>query len=149
MKRKAECACGKVSVVVEGDPVLVLACHCDYCQKRTGSVFQVSCRYPHDRIIELNGQTKIFSESPNSVGIGYHFCPNCGTTVYWEIDKAEQFSPGISGFIGIAVGCFADKDFPKPQVNVQNQYRHHWVPEFQGIDAFDGFASLEDYMGGI
>ncbi len=25
--------------IVEGDPAMVLACHCDFCQKRTGSLF--------------------------------------------------------------------------------------------------------------
>lgn len=149
MNRKAECACGKVSAVVEGDPVRVLSCHCDYCQKRTGSVFQVSCWYPHDRVIELNGETKTFSDSANSIGVGYNFCPNCGSTVYWTFDKMEEFLPGISRFLGFAVGCFADKNFPKPDVDVQNQYRHHWVPEFPGIAAYDAFAPPDLLMRDI
>ena len=149
MRRTAECACGKVSAVVEGDPVRVLACHCDYCQKRTGSVFQVSCWYPHNRVLELNGETKVFSESPSSVGVEYNFCPNCGSTVYWRFDKTEPFFPGIARYIGIAVGCFVDKDFPKPDVNVQVQYRHHWVPEFSNIPTYEAFAPLEVYMRDI
>ncbi len=149
MNRRAECACGKVSAIVEGDPVRVLACHCDYCQKRTGSVFQVSCWYPHDRVIELNGETKIFGDSPNSVGIAYNFCPNCGTTVYWTMEKSEKYFPGISRFLGFAVGCFVDKTFPKPEVNVQVQYRHHWVPEFPDIPTYDAFAPIDVYMRDI
>ncbi len=146
MKRIAECACGKVSAVVEGEPVRVITCHCDYCQKRTGSVFQVSCWFPHDRVIELNGETKVFAESPNSIGVRYEFCPNCGSTVHWTLDAVEEYFPGISRFRGFAVGCFVDKDFPMPDVDVQTQYRHHWVPSISDVPSFDAFAPPEFYM---
>ena len=46
MSRTAECACGRVQVTVENEPVAVVTCHCDFCQKRTGSAFQVSALFP-------------------------------------------------------------------------------------------------------
>ena len=146
MQRKTECACGKVSATVEGDPFRVLVCHCDYCQKRTGSVFQVSCWYAREQVLEISGETKTFSDSTNSVGVAYNFCPNCGTTLYWTLEEAEKFFPGISRFIGFAVGCFVDKNFPKPNYVEQVQYRHHWVPEFSGIPEFDSFPPADVMM---
>lgn len=132
MNRRAECACGRVSIEVEGDPVRVLACHCDYCQKRTGNVFQVSCWYPHDRVVKREGGTKVFNDSANTVGVNYEFCPNCGSTVHWTFDHMPQFR-------GIAVGCFVDKTFPQPEFDIQTQYRHHWIPPIEGTSSYPAF----------
>ena len=41
MTRTAQCGCGRVRISVDGEPLLVGACHCDFCQKRTGSIFAV------------------------------------------------------------------------------------------------------------
>ena len=154
MERKAECACGRVSIVVEGDPVRVIACHCDYCQKRTGSVFQVSCWYPHERVLAVNGETKIFNDSLNSIGVDYEFCPNCGSTVHWTFGKIAEM-PGMEGLVGIeqfrgiAVGCFADKTFPMPDVDTHTQYQHHWVPPVKNVPRYEAFAEPDILMQGL
>ena len=141
MIRRTECACGQVSAVVEGDPISVFVCHCDYCQKRTGGVFAVTCMYPQDKVLDLNGETKIFSKSANSMGIQYEFCPYCGTTVHWTYgDKMEESFPGISKYRGFSVGCFADMNFPAPKIEHQRQYMHHWMPEIPRVLKFDQFA---------
>ena len=141
MIRKAQCACGQVSAVVSGDPARVVMCHCDYCQRRTGSVLAVTCYYPHERVLELNGETRVYSGSANSIGIQYEFCPGCGTTVHWTYgDAMEQAYPGMKQYRGFAVGCFVDKDFPPPQMELQRQYKHHWVPEFPGVPGSAAFG---------
>jgi len=150
MIRRSECACGQVSAVVEGEPANVLMCHCDYCQRRTGSVFNVSCYYPKERVSELNGETKVFSDSTNSIGIQYNFCPHCGTTVYWTYGEAmERNFPGMSEFIGFAVGCFVDKEFPAPRFEQQRQYAHHWVPECSQATTFDDFGDPAIIRAGL
>jgi len=144
MIRKAQCACGQVSAVVQGDPAKVFVCHCDYCQRRTGSILAATCYFPHEGVLELNGETRTFSQSANSIGIVYEFCPNCGTTVHWSYGPAMEASfPGMSKFRGFAVGCFVDPDFPAPSVDHQRQYAHHWMPEFPGVPSFDNYAPIE------
>jgi len=39
--------------------------------------------------------------------IRFHFCPNCGSNVYWESDRTPEY-------YGITVGSFADPGFPAP-----------------------------------
>ena len=36
------CLCGAVRYTVTGAPVRAVACHCKFCQRRTGSAFIVS-----------------------------------------------------------------------------------------------------------
>ena len=50
----------------------------------------------------------------------YHFCPTCGSTVYWEND-------GFPGYVTVAIGNFADPNFPAPTIAVWEETRHPWV----------------------
>jgi len=52
--------------------------------------------------------------------ITYHFCPGCGTTLYWELAD-------LPDMISVAVGAFADPTFLTPQVSVYGSRRHPWV----------------------
>jgi hypothetical protein len=109
-----------VKVLAQGEPAGVVACHCLACQRRTGSVLGIGAYYPEERI-SLSGVTTEFvrpTDSGNSFST--HFCPTCGTSVYWSSAK----NPGL---VGIAVGAFADPSFPSPGRSVWEQSRHAWV----------------------
>jgi hypothetical protein len=99
---------------------MIIACHCRDCQRRTGSVFGVGAYF---RNIQVNpsGASKVFvRDAQNGRKLRAHFCPECGTSVYWEPD----FLPG---HLGIAVGTFADPSFPAPTMSVWEQSRHVWL----------------------
>jgi hypothetical protein len=49
-----------------------------------------------------------------------HFCPTCGTTVFWEADLRPDH-------IGVAVGAFHDPNFPRPTASVWEESKHGWV----------------------
>ena len=135
-ERTARCCCGSVSITLRGEPERVIRCHCQYCQRRTGNVFQVSAWFMEDQIAERTGETRVYNESENNLGIDYTFCARCGSTVYWPIKP-------FPGLYGIAVGCFADADFPEPNFELNEKYRHAWVPELGISDSFEEFAPVE------
>lgn len=135
-ERTARCACGRVTVTVPNDPVVVGTCHCDFCQRRTGSVFQVCAYFDLDDPIEIDGETTAYngletdgvaSASGNSVT--YRFCTVCGSTIHWRIEGFLQ---------AVAVGSFVDPDFPAPAIELNTSLRHHWVPPAAGAEQFDG-----------
>ena len=130
MTRTAHCACGALKVEASGEPAFVAACHCIECQRRTGSVFGVSA-YFRERHITASGPAKTFvRDGQEGRKLHMHFCPDCGTTVYWQAD----FRPG---FIGVAVGAFADPRFPLPAFSVWEQSRHPWLAFEHGPACFD------------
>jgi hypothetical protein len=43
--------------------------------------------------------------------IRFHFCPNCGSTLYWEGDR----NPAVCG---VAVGAFDGSAFPPPSDSI-------------------------------
>jgi hypothetical protein len=60
----------------------------------------------------------------------FRFCPVCGSTVF----HTEE---GVEGRVSIAVGAFADPNFPVPQVSVYDSRRHSWVELPAGVKAFE------------
>jgi hypothetical protein len=120
MQKIAHCCCGAVHAEVSGEPIGVFACHCEECQRRTGSVFGVSVYYPK-AAVRTSGETTLFvRDGQAGRKVRMQFCPVCGTTVFWEAD----WQPGR---IGIAVGTFFDPDFPTPSASAWERSKHHWV----------------------
>jgi hypothetical protein len=119
-KRRASCACGRLSVTCEGDPVRVSICHCLACQQRTGSAFGVQARFAREQV-QVDGNATEFVRVGDSGGRAtFRFCPTCGSTVCWELD-------GLPGFVAVAVGAFADPGFPSPKVSIYEARKHAWA----------------------
>jgi hypothetical protein len=118
--RTASCECGALTVTTDGEPQSVVACHCIDCQRRSGSPFGLGAYYLAEQT-RVAGEARTFTR-PTDAGHQFvtHFCPTCGTSVYWYSGK----NPGS---IGIAVGCFADPDFPTPIRSVWERSKHRWV----------------------
>ena len=96
------CSCGSVRFELAGDPLWVLACHCDACKKRTGSAYGVAVMVGNQTVKEFSGKTRTFTRIGDSGNkIQYDFCPDCGTTLRWHVDIV----PGRQAFAG---GTFDD-----------------------------------------
>jgi hypothetical protein len=120
MKRIAQCHCGALRLTVVGEPAWVNLCHCQACQRRTGAVVHAGS-YFAAADVRIEGHTKTYQRSADSGHrIRFHFCPDCGSNVYWEATR-------FSRHLGIAVGAFADPDFPSPTFSVWEQSMHPWL----------------------
>ena len=101
-------------------------CHCLACQKRTGSVFAAQARFARSQITLIEGrETQFVRVGDSGSPITFHFCPICGSTVYFEMKGEEP--PFTSDFVAIAVGAFADPNFPPPRASVYEARRHAWT----------------------
>jgi hypothetical protein len=119
--REAACACGQLRLTCESEPLRISICHCLDCQRRTGAPFSMQVRYARNKVTEIKGKATQFTrqaESGNSVT--FSFCPDCGSTVFWELSA-------FPAVLAIAVGAFADPQFPAPRHSVYERRRHHWV----------------------
>jgi len=118
--RTGTCACGQLRVKCAGDPVKVSQCHCLDCQKRTGSTYGIAAFFARKNI-EVDGDFRTYRrDSDSGFAVNFHFCPGCGSTVFWEPERSPDA-------IGVAVGSFADPTFPAPSQSVYNERRHSWV----------------------
>jgi hypothetical protein len=124
--RTATCVCGQLRAICQGDPPRVALCDCTQCQKRTGSVYGVAGYFMRDQV-RTEGTFKRFQRSSDAGRhLDFAFCPECGSTVFWEL---EMFPDRIA----VAVGAFADPSFPAPIVAVWTANRYHWVSLPEGV----------------
>ena len=120
MKREASCSCGELRVLCSGEPESVSLCHCVACQKRTGGPFGIAAFFKRENA-EVVGTYRDYSRSSDAgFGLVFHFCPNCGSTVFWEPSRKPDM-------IAVGIGAFGDAGFPAPDKEVHTECRHGWV----------------------
>lgn len=128
--RVASCGCGAFSIALTGEPVRVNLCNCIDCQRRTGSVFGVGAYFNRPDVGQISGKSTQFDRSAESGNtLSFRFCPTCGTTLHWE----NNARPGV---IDVAVGAFADPEFPSPGLIVWTDRKHSWVTMPGGVPAY-------------
>jgi len=118
--RTATCSCGQLRVTCEGEPIRISICHCLACQKRTGSTFGVQARWPRDAVTIEGRSTTFVRIGDSGGGATFHFCPTCGTSVYYEINEMPDV-------VAVPVGGFADPEFPPPRISVYESRMHRWT----------------------
>jgi hypothetical protein len=123
--RTASCRCGKLRATATGEPVRVSACHCLNCKKRSGSAFAVQARWPKEDV-RIEGESKTFVMVADSGNRGiFHFCPECGSDVFYEIDG--KFDDKFNDLIAIPLGAFDDPYFASPAFSVWEERKCDWV----------------------
>ena len=127
--RIASCSCGQLRVQIHGEPRGVGLCHCLACQQRTGTVFAA--------LASFSAPFEVFGTATEYVRVGdygakflFRFCPVCGTSVFHTED-------GNNGTVSVAVGAFADPNFPAPRVSVYDSRRHSWVQLPPGTKTYE------------
>ena len=126
--RIAQCGCGSLKAEADAEPAVVSLCNCIECQRRTGSPFGVGAYYEAAQV-RVSGPSKVYQREVEGRWLRFHFCPECGSTVYWQ-------TANHPGRYGIAVGAFADPHFPKPARSVFERSRHDWVLLGEDIPGF-------------
>ena len=60
----------------------------------------------------------------------FHFCPDCGATVFYTNSEAPDV-------VAVPVGAFADPAFPPPTVSVYESRRHPWLAVNAPLERID------------
>ena len=82
--------------------------------------------------MRIEGEHKIYGRGADSgFEIRFHFCPSCGSSVFWEGDRGPEYC-------GIAIGCFADPSFPPPVYSAYENAMHSWLDVTTAKEHFPG-----------
>jgi hypothetical protein len=136
MPRIAHCSCRRLRVETTGEPLVVGACHCRECQRRTSAPFGVGAYFEKVQV-RAEGASKVYiRDGQAGRKVRFNFCPECGTTVYWEAD----FRPDL---IGVAFGAFADPSLPAPTLSIWEEAWHPGSPSGNiSTTSHKGYRSL-------
>jgi hypothetical protein len=133
MDQQGGCLCGAVRYRVTDKPVRGSACHCTFCQKRTGSAFGLGAYFKQEDVEFLkDGERRIYQHRSDETGryIRLEFCSTCGTQVTWTIEA-------LPGLRAIGVGTLDD---PKSvSVNRFGWFRsaHPWIKPPVGFEVYE------------
>jgi hypothetical protein len=106
--RLASCECGALQLHVTGAPVHVHGCACTKCQRLSGSALSLSAWFPETDVRIEGEYTRFYYNAVDDETQMAGFCPTCGGGKFFRTGSY------LEGCIGIAVGNFADPDFPMP-----------------------------------
>jgi hypothetical protein len=116
------CLCGLVTFELAGDPLATAVCHCEHCQRQSGSAFSVNI-IANKSQLTINGELRTYQErgeNNDDVYVERRFCPTCGSPIVSELMKRD-------GIIAIKAGLLNDKSMVKPGVEVWCVDRQPWV----------------------
>ena len=130
IKTAGSCLCGKITVAVDGTPMLMAQCHCRDCQKSSGSGHMSQVFMP-EAMVEIGGDATGYSSTTDSGNtITRYFCPTCGGRVFGKNTLRE-------GVVAIPVGLFEDRTWFKPNAVVYCRNRDDWDVTDESIPNFD------------
>jgi len=120
--RRAQCACGALSLAIAGEPVAHLVCHCNNCKRRTGSAFGISAYFQRSAVHGPQGKATVYALGHAASGATQerYFCSTCGSTLYWYVSTYPHL-------IGIAGGCFAEDPLDDPNRVSSAASQWQWV----------------------
>ena len=105
-----KCLCGSVTYRCNAEPMMVTNCHCEDCQRVTGTAYACVAGVARDCVM-VQGDVKQYSgigESGKSVTRS--FCPECGSSLYSVADA-------LPGWCFIMLGTADDKSWIKPNID--------------------------------
>ena len=96
MKITGGCHCGHISYEAQVEPGTVRVCHCNDCQKLTGTAFRTNIASLPGTFALTGGTPKIYIKTAESGNKRAHaFCPECGTPIYAASPEPNPSSYGL------------------------------------------------------
>ncbi|MCX7179165.1 MAG: GFA family protein [Proteobacteria bacterium] len=116
------CACSAIRYRVSGQPAIAQACHCSFCQRRTGSAFGIVAAFKEAQVEITGPALTVYAHrsDESSRWLRCHFCSRCGTTVLITLEK----NPGVSVIPG---GTFDDPGWLKLTRHTWTRSAHDWI----------------------
>jgi hypothetical protein len=121
------CQCGSVRYRLEAEPRGLAVCHCQGCQRQSGSAFGLSLDVPADGFRLVSGELRTFvAECDSGRTKECAFCPRCGTRIY------HRGAWGMS----IKAGTLDDTSGLFPGTHFWTQRKQPWVVIPEGTRCF-------------
>jgi hypothetical protein len=120
MKLEGGCRCGKVRYSADAEPIFVGLCHCQSCQKASGSAFNIVVAVPKPAV-SISGTLSTFT-GQGDTGKQTHrrFCPECASPIAGE----AEVMPDV---IMIPAGTLDDTSWIKPTMQIYCDSAQPWV----------------------
>lgn len=132
------CACGTLRYHIRSEPMFVHCCHCEDCQRQTGTAFVLNALIEADRVELLSGEPRP-SAMPTDSGRPHRVfrCADCGTAVWSEYG-------GLTALRFVRVGTLDEPARLPPDVHIYTRSKLPWVRLPEGVPAFEAYYSSRE-----
>ncbi len=102
--QSGRCLCGEIAYEVQGAPRDIINCHCNFCQRATGSAYLVETLFDKEHFRLTRGAPATYTHVSEGSGKRIHiqFCSRCGTKTHMLFERFPQS-------VGIFSGTFDEK----------------------------------------
>jgi len=121
------CLCGAIQYEFDGEPSLVVHCHCESCRRQTSSPVATFVIVPRAALRFTRGEVKEFASSP---GVRRSFCGECGSPLYYRTERRGEM-------IDLYAGTLSDPALVTPQCHV---HAAEQLPWFEMVDELPRYA---------
>lgn len=123
------CHCGAVRYTCTKEPEFTFYCHCNDCQRTTGSPFSMELM-----IDELSFKIDGFVQSYVVTGdsgkpVTRWFCSDCGSGIHLECEANP-------GYIFLKVGTLDDASWVTPQMHIFTAAKQPWIQIDDGLPQY-------------
>ena len=124
------CLCGGIRYSVDAAPELTALCHCEDCQRQTGSAFSILVAVPKESVrIEGHGLAAFESVGASGWPVTREFCSGCGSPILSDV----AITPDL---LWIRGGTLDDRSWLRPQMNIWCDSAQPWVLLERAIPGF-------------
>ncbi len=123
--REGGCFCGAVRYQVEGEPGVVVHCHCLDCRRSSGALFVTWVSYDEDSFEFTAGEPARRVHPPE---VERTFCRDCGTSLTFRRTPGE---------VDLTVASMDDPDsLPPPQSHLWTVRKLPWLQVDDGLPCY-------------
>lgn len=123
------CLCGTVTFVVKGDFDSFYLCHCQHCQKDTGSAHAANLFSHSAKLVWQSGAEAVTSFTLPDTRHNKSFCQLCGSALP---------NTQIAGLLVVPAGCLDTELSMLPTAHIFSSSKATWDRELGEVPKFDG-----------
>lgn len=135
------CGCGAVRYRLTDEPMFVNNCHCQLCQRQTGTGSAVNAFIETSKLQHLSGDLTEHEFVTGSGGTQIVVrCAKCGTPVWSYYARLGRKAAGVR------VGTLDDPSEVRPDAAIFVIERPEWAPLPAGIPQFDTYYDYAELL---
>lgn len=127
------CLCGSVSYKCSVEPSMTAVCHCNNCQKQTGTAFSIIVAVPEEAIsfTDAGSLSEYLTKGETGGAVRRRFCSNCGSPLVSIVES-------VPGAAFIKAGTLEDRSWLKPTLHIWCDTAQPWVEFADGAATMPG-----------
>ena len=131
------CACGSVRYQLLDKPMFVHCCHCDDCQRLTGSAFVLNAIIETQAIKLLRGKPVAVPVPRENGSHDIYRCPSCQTALWSDYGRRHNLR-------FVRVGTLDEPGALQPDVHIYTRTKAKWLKLPSGTPSFRDYYNTRN-----